>query len=226
MYSEKRLKVIQESQKFLGCNEKNGSHRQIIDIYNTYTPLPRGYAVQYDDYWCATYISAVAILANCTDIIPIECSCGQMISLCQTMGIWQEDDFYNPLPADIIFYDWDDDGIGDCKGYPEHVGFVIEVNDSDILVIEGNYNHAVGYRKIAINGKNIRGYGTPYYEEKKEEFLSDTNKYVIRAGDTLSGIALQFNQDVDLLVKYNCISNPDMIYAGQTIYIPTKMINK
>lgn len=222
MCSEKRKKVVCESQRFLGYNEKDGSHKQIIDIYNQYVPLPRGYTVKYDDEWCATYVSAIAILTGCTDIIPVECSCAQMINLCKTMGIWNEDDSYRPSPGDIIFYDWDDNSTGDCQGYPEHVGYVIKTKDSDILVIEGNYNCAVRYRTIAINGKKIRGYGIPCYAGKNEEVLSDISKYVIKEGDTLSEIALLFNQNVEALAKYNSISNPNMVYVGQTIYIPTK----
>lgn len=96
MFNERRKKVIRVAQSFLGCNEKNGSHKRIIDIYNQHKPLPRSYAVQYDDYWCATFVAAVAIIAGYSDIIPIECSCAQMITLCKEKGIWQEDDSYIP----------------------------------------------------------------------------------------------------------------------------------
>ncbi len=222
MYSAKRKKVISESQKFLGCSERDGSHKQIIDIYNKYEPLPRGYVVQYDDYWCATYISTIAILADCTDLIPVECSCAQMVDLCKTMGIWQEDDSYHPLPGDIIFYDWDDNGLGDCKGYPEHVGYVIEADKSSMLIIEGNYKHSVNYRTIDVNSKYIRGFGVPNYEKTMEEVLFDINKYVIKEGDTLSSIAKRFDQDIDTIVKRNLISDPNVIYVGQILYIPSQ----
>ena len=83
MFNERREKIICVAQSFLGCKEENGSHKRIIDIYNQYKPLPRGYTVQYDDYWCAAFVSAVAIVADCSEIIPIECSCSKMISLCK-----------------------------------------------------------------------------------------------------------------------------------------------
>lgn len=41
---------------------------------------------------------------------------------------------------------------------------------------------------------------------------------VVEYGDTLSGIAAQFGTTVDRLVSANGISNPNMIYAGQTLY--------
>lgn len=221
--NEKRKKVVATATKYLFFNEADGSHKQIIDIYNSYRPLARGYAVQYDDPWCATFVSAVAILLNYTNIIPIECSCAKMIDLCQERNIWIEDDSYTPKPGDIIFYDWNDDGKADCTGHPEHVGFVAKIEVSNITVIEGNYNHSVRYRKIAINGKYIRGYGVPLYgtaETKSTEDNSSSNiTYTVQAGDTLSEIALSFNTTIDNLIKINGITNPDLIYTGQQIKI-------
>lgn len=44
--------------------------------------------------------------------------------------------------------------------------------------------------------------------------------YVIRAGDTLWAIAQAHNINIHTLAAYNGIYNYDLIYAGQTIYIP------
>ena len=57
---EIREHVIRTAAKFLGCSERDGSHRQIIDIYNATEPRPRGYKVQYTDRWCDTFVTAVA----------------------------------------------------------------------------------------------------------------------------------------------------------------------
>lgn len=43
--------------------------------------------------------------------------------------------------------------------------------------------------------------------------------YVIKKGDTLSGIAFKFNTTVDELVKLNNIDNPNLIIAGKTLKI-------
>ena len=47
--------------------------------------------------------------------------------------------------------------------------------------------------------------------------------YVVKSGDTLSGIADRYNVSggYQALAKYNGISNPNMISVGQTIQIPT-----
>lgn len=161
-----RQKIVNTATAWLGCKESNGTHKPIIDLYNTYKPLPRRYKVKYTDSWCATFCSAVAIAAGYADIIPLECSCGNLIALFKARGRWVENDAYIPAPGDFIFYDWDDSGKGDCTGWPDHVGIVTEVSGSSIRVIEGNKNDAVDYRTISVNARYIRGYGTPDYASK------------------------------------------------------------
>lgn len=161
-------KIIEKAVSFLGCNEKDGSHKKIIDIYNNHKPLARGYKVKYTDAWCATFVSAVAIECGCTDIIPTECGCEEMIKLFQKLGRWVEDDSYSPKKADIIFYDWNDSGSGDDTGTSDHVGIVESNNGKKITVIEGNKADAVSRREIAVNGKYIRGYGILGTKEASE----------------------------------------------------------
>lgn len=164
--AEARQKIISIAVSWYGRKEADGSHRSIIDLYNSHTPLARGYKVKYTDAWCATMVSAAAIEAGYTDIIPTECGCGQLIAAFQAMNRWVENDAYIPAPGDWIFYDWDDTGAGDCTGWPEHVGIVISVCDNVIKVIEGNKDDAVGYREVKVNGQYIRGYGVPDYSVK------------------------------------------------------------
>lgn len=149
---------------WLGCKESDGSHKKIIDVYNSHKPLARGYKVKYTDSWCATFVSACAIKAGYTNIIPLECSCNQMINGFKKIGRWCEDDAHVPSLGDVIFYDWQDSGKGDNKGSSDHVGIVEKVEGSTITVIEGNKNDAVGRRKLQINGRYIRGYGLPKYD--------------------------------------------------------------
>lgn len=162
---EIRNKVVTIAKGWLGCKESNGTHRKIIDLYNSHKPLARGYKVKYTDAWCATFVSAVAIKAGLTDIIPTECGCNPMIQLFKNMGCWVENDAYVPKPADIIFYDWEDSGIGDNVGSSDHVGIVVSVAGDTIQVIEGNKSNSVDYRPIKVNGRYIRGYGCPKYSK-------------------------------------------------------------
>lgn len=164
--------VVKQAQAWVGRKESDGSHKEIIDVYNSHKPLARGYAVKYTDAWCSTFVSAVAIKLGYTDIIPTECGCEKHIQLFKDIGEWVEDENRVPNPGDIIFYDWEDNGVGDNKGNADHIGIVEKVSGSTITVIEGNLNDAVGRRNIAVNGKYIRGYAVPKYdvEEIKEEF--------------------------------------------------------
>ena len=149
--------MIKQAKKWLGYNEKDGSHKVIIDIYNEQISLPRGYKVKYTDSWCATFVSACAIMRGVD--FPFECGCGEMIKKFESRGAWIEDDKYIPKANDIIFYDWQDNGKGDNKGWADHVGIVESVQGNTITVIEGNYDNAVKRRKIKVGGQYIRGYG-------------------------------------------------------------------
>ena len=156
--------VVAQAQAWIGKKEKDGSHKEIIDIYNSHKPLARGYKVKYTDAWCATFVSAVAVKLGYTDIIPTECSCSKMIELLKKIGAWVEGDSYVPKGGDILFYDWDDSGKGENKNAPDHVGIVEKVDSNTITVIEGNYSNSVKRRTIKVDGKYIRGYGVPKYD--------------------------------------------------------------
>lgn len=161
-----RQKIVDIAVGWLGCKESNGTHKQIIDVYNSHKPLARGYKVKYTDAWCSTYASAVAIKAGFTDIIPTECGCQKHIELFKKLNSWVENDAYTPKIGDYIFYDWDDSGAGDNTGSADHVGIVVSVSGNSIKVIEGNKSNAVGYRDLTVNARYIRGYGTPKYSAK------------------------------------------------------------
>lgn len=161
--AELRMQVVEEAEQYLGYNEADGSHRRIIDAYNAYEPLAENYQVQYEDSWCATFVSFVSIQCGLTDIIPTECSCQRQIALFEKLGAWEERDSIVPLPGDVIYYDWDCKTLGDCTGWADHVGIVVGTKWPFIKVIEGNRDDQVCYRYIFMNGIHIRGFGKPDY---------------------------------------------------------------
>ncbi len=156
--------IVKLAQSWVGKKESDGSHKAIIDIYNSHKPWARGYKLKYTDEWCAGTISALSIELGYTDIIPTECGCQEMIKLFIKIGSWVEDDAYVPKAGDIIFYDWQDSGVGDNVGYSDHVGVVEKVSGNNITIIEGNYKNAVTRRNIIVNQVTIRGYGVPKYD--------------------------------------------------------------
>lgn len=161
-----RSAVVEQANKWLGLKSTDKSNAVILNMYNINTPLPRGYKVKQGDNWCATFASAVFITLGYKDIFPVECSCGQLIQLAKKMGIWVENDAFVPQIGDCVLYDWDDKGKGDDTGWPEHIGIVTYVNKASgyIVVTEGNYSKSVKKRTININGRYIRGYVTPKFD--------------------------------------------------------------
>lgn len=165
-----RSEIVKQAQAWIGCNEKDGSHKEIIEVYNSHEPLARGYKIGYNGAWCSAFASAVAIKCGYTEIIPTEVSCYYHIELFKKLGCWVEDDNYVPKAGDYIFYDWEDTGKGDNVGSPNHIGIVEKTVGNTIHVIDGNNsNDAVGRRTATVGGKYIRGYGVPKYDADEPE---------------------------------------------------------
>lgn len=193
---------------WIDAKEGGAIHKRIIDTYNSLKPLPRNYPVTYKDAWCAATVSAAAIEAGLTDIIPRECSCTRMIELFKKMDRWMERDDYTPDKGDVIFYDWNDDGKGDCTGNPEHVGVVEKVANGLITVIEGNYHDAVGRRNIIVNARYIRGYGLPDYAS-----MSDADPLLSPVAPLTNGGFIRSMDNADLAAF---LTNPPPLSVGQS----------
>lgn len=165
---------------WVGKNEKDGSYKSILEIYNKQKTKPRGVTMKPGMAWCATTWSAVAIALGYTDIMPVECSCYYLIKKAQKMGCWQEKDSYIPKIGDACLYDWQDNGVGDNKGTPDHIGMVTYVNKQAgyFVVTEGNYKDSVKKRTVNINGKFIRGFITPKYDSDQPKISTSTNRKV------------------------------------------------
>lgn len=159
-----RKAVIDLMNSLIGLNEKDGSFKVIIDTYNKLRPAG-SYKMKYTDSWCACTISTVALVNDMADIIPIDVSCGKMIEKAKKMGIWVENDAFIAQPGDIILYDWGDSGKGDCTGWPDHVGLVVDTDGQTMTIVEGNKSERVGTRKLKYNSKNIRGFIVPKYAD-------------------------------------------------------------
>lgn len=174
-----RNAVVDLARSWKGKNEADGSYKEIIDIYNSYEgTLPRSVKMEYGWAWCACFWSALAIKLGYTSIMPIEISCPELITRAQKMGCWVENDAYVPNLGDGVLYDWEDSGIGDNTGVPDHIGVVIYVNEDAgyMVVMEGNYSDSVKERTISINGRYIRGFITPAY-------TNDGERYPVATGD-------------------------------------------
>lgn len=54
--------------------------------------------------------------------------------------------------------------------------------------------------------------------------LPENKTYIVKAGDTLSAIAIRYNTTVNELVRLNNIKNANLIYPGQVLVLPNGVI--
>jgi cell wall-associated NlpC family hydrolase len=108
--------------------------------------------------WCAIFVSWVAEQAGLIDagIIPRFASCAAGIQWFRDRGQWFGSD-YTPRPGDLIFFDWEPDGVAD------HVGIVERVEGDYVHAIEGNTSDSVRRRTYRLDSNRIFGYGVPIY---------------------------------------------------------------
>lgn len=165
---ELRQKVVSTALAWQGTREYSAKHQEMLDIYNAQRPLPRGTRMLASWPWCAAFVSTISLQCGLRDIMPTECGCPGMVRLYQEIGRWVEDDAYIPCPGDVIFYDWQDSGVGDNTGQPDHVGIVLDCDGNSMTIIEGNCDNAVKTRSLAVNARFIRGYGVPDFASKAD----------------------------------------------------------
>ena len=192
--NEIRQKVVDTAKAWLGVRAGSAEHANILKIYNSQKPLPRGTRMKDVDPWCAAFVSTVSLQCELRDIMPTEMSCHQMILLYRQLGRWIENDAYVPSPGDVIMYDWNDGknfASTDNTGTPKHVGIVTACDGKTISVIEGNVKSKVAMRTLAVNGRYIRGFGIPDFASKatEEEKPAEPDK----VGDLARRIATEIN---------------------------------
>ena len=150
--------VLKTALSFLGLNEADGSYKQIIDLYNTLTPLPRGYRMRYEDPWCTAFIAAIGAACGLSGVLLPECSAEKMLELYRQRGLVYLPSQLDPRPGDLIFFDWEHDGQAD------HVALVYSVKNGRVLLVEGNAGDAVVLRALSPDSrKHIRAWARPPY---------------------------------------------------------------
>ena len=227
-------KILEQAVSWLGTKEGSAAHKKIIDTYNAHKPLARSYKVKYTDSWCATFVSAVAIACGYTDIIPTECGCQKMIELFKKLGCWVEADGYIPKSGDVLFYDWNDNGKGDCTGWSDHVGYVEKVEGDTITLIEGNRSNCVKRCTLKVNGRYIRGYGVPKYDAEPADVPATEPvekptepEYIIHTvvkGNSLWAISRKYlgaGNRCKEIMELNGLTTTT-IHVGQKLKIPKK----
>ena len=155
--NEIRAAVVAQAMSWLGRGEQDGSHAEILRVYNAIDPLPRGYAMTDRDPWCAAFVSAVGAVCGLGDALYPECGCAPMLARYRAAGLAAEPGGALPRPGDLLFYDWNGDGS------PDHVGIVTERAGERLTVVEGNYGDKVGLRHVDAGAETVLAYARPAY---------------------------------------------------------------
>lgn len=108
--------------------------------------------------WCACFVSWCADQCGYIEggIIPKFAGVGTGIDFFQARNQWQRPG-YEPSAGDIIFFDWEPDGLCD------HVGIVESCDGTYVYTIEGNTSDMCARRQYLVNSIYIYGYGVPGY---------------------------------------------------------------
>lgn len=110
--------------------------------------------------WCDEFVSWVAAQAGAADIIGKFAYCPYHVNWFKSRNQWHTS---SPQRGDIIFYDWNGDGVADHVGIVENVldgtyPGAIEGNSTD-----GNTSEGLYVARHARALKYILGYGRPAY---------------------------------------------------------------
>ena len=116
------------------------------------------YGYPYRVEWCAIFVSWCADQCGYIDtgVIPKFAYCPEGANWFMANGQWQ-DRYYEPLPGDIIFFDWERDGVCD------HVGIVESCEDGFVFIINGNDGDTCIETRYYAGSNSIYGYGMPAY---------------------------------------------------------------
>ncbi len=167
-----RSEVVKTAVAWLGCKESNRSNEPIIKLYNNNMKTNFNYRTP----WCAIFVSAVAIKSGTTDIIVRGSYCPAVINVYKNSKTsnysYKGGSSYKPSPGDVIYFDWNKNGI------PDHTGMVATVSGSTIKTIEGNKNDAVEYRTFSVGYRYVQGYGLPNYDEASGVVFTGTSSAV------------------------------------------------
>jgi hypothetical protein len=162
-----RQSVVDVMLGWLGANRGDAKHKDILSVYNSYKPLPRGHKMTVNDHFCVATACAAYIKAGLDKITVIECSASKLVELAKAKGIWVEDDKHVPKPGDIVIYDWQDGtnyASSDNTGVPDHAGVVetVDAKAGAMTILEGNRPLGkVARHPLMVNGRYIRGYVCP-----------------------------------------------------------------
>lgn len=147
----------------LGYQESTRNYEVMEDgeTIKGYTRYGDWYGMPYGD-WCAMFVSFCLNYADIPrDAIPYEASCPDWIEALQDTDydLYRPAGEYTPVPGDLVFFDWEEDGISDHVGIVAEMIPATEEEPAKIKTIEGNVDDQVAELEYDLNDSTILGYG-------------------------------------------------------------------
>ncbi|MDD6024633.1 MAG: fibro-slime domain-containing protein [Oscillospiraceae bacterium] len=159
---EWRQDVITVAKTQLGYTESTSNYIVLEDgSHRGYTRFGDWYGIPYGD-WCAMFVSFCLNYAEIPrEVIPYEANCQWWIEALEKekYNLYRKAESYAPESGDLIFYDWEQDGVSD------HVGLVVEripateKTPERLVAIEGNSSEQVRLVTYELDDPAIKGYG-------------------------------------------------------------------
>lgn len=136
--------------------------------------------------WCACFVSWCANECGYIEagVVPRFASCTAGSNWFKARDLWKPRGSA-PNPGELIFFDWDIDGL------PDHVGIVERVEDGKVHTVEGNSSDRCRQRSYSLGYSGIFGYGTPNYQ--KPIFVSNCLEGKVSSGQLHVYMQLSFD---------------------------------
>ena len=222
-----RSAVVSTAVAWLGCKESNKSNKPIVDLYNS----NMGTRFSYKTPWCAIFVSAVAIKSGTTSIIVRGSYCPSVINVYKKSKVsnykYGAGSNYVPKAGDVIFFDWNRNGV------PDHTGLVASVSGNTVKTIEGNYSDAVGYRTFSVGYRYVQGYGLPNYDDANGILFTGRSNASVGCGE-LSAMGIGMDPEgiddlggeyefVEQNVEENLEESEDVSDYDKMVYMVSKV---
>ena len=178
--------VVAIAQTQIGYTESTRNYQVWEDnSIHGYTRYGAWYGVPYGD-WCGMFASFCLRYAG-VNSIPINYGVRPWISDLSARGMYYRASETQPQKGNLIFFDWEGDGLAD------HVGIVAEVHEAQehtggsVTAIEGNSSNCVQYVYYKTTDSVILGYG----------LLPGQERIPVKAEEPKEG-EFQINTDINL----------------------------
>ena len=191
-------KIIDIAKQYLGID--NSGKEKLISYYNTncfqLVKPERRYMMRSNDEWCMMFCSVIAHKAGYDkDNFPYEVSVYYATQKARKQGLYTAEQTSLRL-GDMVVYDW-----GYRGGY-NHVGFITEITDDYLKVIEGNYSNTVKTRTVKRTSKALQGFILLDRLTPEIEIKTDSVDYDKLVTEVLKGIHGNGDERVKNLGKH------------------------